>query len=130
MVDRRNRSSSGRIRVSHNPLFPGYVFMVGAEEQRSSALTTHCISRSIEVSDSEQLVYDLRQIHQLIHSGAPLTAEARIEPGMQIRVRSGPLAGLEGTVVQRRGAERLLVVVHFLQRGASVEIADCQVERI
>ena len=44
--------------------------------------------------------------------------------------RQCSLAGLEGTVIRRRGAERLLVVVEFLQQGASVQLDDFQVERI
>jgi transcriptional antiterminator RfaH len=38
------------------------------------------------------------------------------------------LAGLEGTVLRRHGTQRLLVVVHFLQQGASVQLEDYQVE--
>jgi transcriptional antiterminator RfaH len=70
------------------------------------------------------LVYDLRQLRQLIAVGAPLTVESRLGPGQQVRVRQGPFAGLEGTVLKRRGKSRLLVSINFLQQGASVEIED------
>ena len=130
MVKRRSQSPAGRSRTSYVPLFPGYVFLYGSEEQRYKSLTTNCVSRCLEVSDGHQLVQDLRQIHQLISSDAPLTPEARLEAGMRIRVRSGPLAGLEGVVIKRRGMQRLLVIVHFLQQGASVQLEDYQVERI
>jgi hypothetical protein len=40
------------------------------------------------------------------------------------------LAGLEGTIITRRGQTRLLVHVDFLQQGASVEIDDLCVEPI
>jgi transcription antitermination factor NusG len=130
MVKRRSRSPAGRSRTSYVPLFAGYVFLFGTEEQRYKSLTTNCVSRCLEVRDGRELAEDLRQIHQLICSDAPLTPEARIEAGMRIRVRSGPLMGLEGVVIKRRGAERLLVIVHFLQQGASVQLEDYQVERI
>ena len=130
LIKRRSRSPAGRSRTSYVPLFPGYVFLHGSEEQRYRSLTTNCVSRCLQVSDGGQLAQDLRQIHQLISSDAPLTPEARIEPGMRIRVRSGSLAGLEGVVIRRRGSERLLVIVHFLQQGASVQLEDYQVERI
>jgi hypothetical protein len=45
-----------------------------------------------------------------------------------VRIRTGPLAGMEGVVVKRRGGDRLLVVVKFLQQGASIQIEDFQVE--
>jgi transcription antitermination factor NusG len=130
MIKRRSRSAAGRARTSFNPLFPGYVFLLGTEEQRYKALTTNCISRCLEVPDGAQLIHDLRQIRQLIQADAPLTPEARIEPGMRIRIKSGALMGLEGSVIKRRGTERLLVIVQFLQQGASVELEDYQVDRI
>lgn len=130
MVKRRSQSPSGRSRTSYVPLFPGYVFLFGSEEHRYNSLTTNCVSRCLEVTDGQQLAADLQQIHKLISADAPLTPEARIEAGMRIRVRSGSLAGLEGVVIKRRGMQRLLVVVHFLQQGASVQLEDYQVERI
>jgi transcriptional antiterminator RfaH len=86
------------------------------------------VSRCLGVPDAGQLVHDLRQIHRLIELDAPLTVEARIERGRRVRVRSGPMAGLEGTVIQRRGKDWLVVAVEFLGQGASVLLEDFQVE--
>ena len=51
LIARRTRSPSGRVRVSHVPLFPGYVFLRGSDDQRQAALTTNCISRTLSVRD-------------------------------------------------------------------------------
>lgn len=128
MVSKRTRSPGGRTRESFLPLFTSYVFGRGTNEERQRALTTNCISRCLEVPDVQQLVHDLRQIHRLIALDAPLTIEARIEPGRRVCVRSGPMAGLEGRVVQRRGKDWLVVAVEFLGQGASVLLEDFQVE--
>jgi hypothetical protein len=56
--------------------------------------------------------------------------ESRLAPGRRVRVRHGALAGLEGTVLLRRGRTRLLVAVDFLQQGASVDIEDYCLEAI
>jgi transcription antitermination factor NusG len=130
LIKRRTRSPNGRTRISQVPLFAGYVFLRGGEDDRYSALKTNCISRCLTVDDPERLVRDLQSIRRLITSDVPLTPESRIEPGMRVRIRSGSLAGLEGTVVKRRGTERLFVTVEFLQQGASVQLDDFQVERI
>src|SRR2546426_8678148 len=45
LVPRRLRSSSGRVRVAHVPLFSCYVFLYGDRADRHRALTTNCISR-------------------------------------------------------------------------------------
>jgi|YNPMSStandDraft_1061717.scaffolds.fasta_scaffold07117_2 transcription antitermination factor NusG len=130
LICRRYRSAAGRARSVWTPLFPGYVFLFGTEMDRYQAMTTRCVSRCLEVPDEEELVHDLRQIWRVIQSGVSLTPEARLEPGDRVRIRSGPLVGLEGVVIRRRGQDRLLVAVHFLQKGASIEIADFQVERL
>ncbi len=130
LVSQRTRSPAGRTRQSYVPLFPGYVFVCGDSAARAAALTTSCISRTLEVPDSRRLVHDLKQIRRMIASDAPLTPEARIEVGRRVRVRSGSMLGLEGTVVRRRGKDWLLVVVEFLQQGVSVLLEDFQVEAI
>ena len=114
----------GRRRTSFAPLFSSYVFLYGAEEERVRSLTTNRISRILSVDDPDQLVYDLRQIRQLIAANVPLTVESRIGPGQRVRVRHGAFAGVEGMVLKRRGETRLLVSINFLQQGASVEIDD------
>lgn len=116
--------SRGRKRTSLAPLFGGYVFLFGSEEERVRALTTNRVSRMLTVEDPDQLVFDLRQLRQLIAANAPLTVESRLGPGQRVRVRNGAFAGLEGTVLKRRGETRLLVSINFLQQGASVEIDD------
>jgi transcription antitermination factor NusG len=130
MVRRRLHSPGGRVRASYVPLFPGYVFSLVDDEQRRSALATNTVARWIPIVDERMLVDDLRAIKRLIDTEKPLTPEARIEPGQAVRVRTGALRGLEGTVVKRRGAERLVVAVRFLNQGASIELEDVDLERL
>lgn len=130
LVARRTRAPSGRVRTAYVPLFPGYVFIHGDVSHRYAALTTSCVSRWLPVSDGGLLTHDLRQIHRLIEIGAPLTAEARLAPGVRVQIRSGPFLGFEGTVLRRDKETRLLVAVNFLKQGASVLLEDCQVERL
>ena len=76
------------------------------------------------------LVDDLRAIKRLIDSEKPLTPEARILPGQFVRVKSGPLRGVEGIVAKRKGGQRLIVAVRFLNQGASIELEDVDLERL
>jgi transcriptional antiterminator RfaH len=122
--------SRGRKVSSYIPLFPGYVFLYGSEQERISSLTTNRVSRVLAIDDPVRLLHDLRQLRQLIASKAPLTVESRLVPGNRVRVRHGPLVGLEGTVLTRRGETRLVVRVNFIQKGASVEVDDFLLEPI
>jgi transcriptional antiterminator RfaH len=130
LLTKRSRSPAGRMRTSQVPMFSGYVFVNGDDEARRTALTTNCVSRWLDVPDGPQLTHDLLQIHRLIAAGAPLTPEARLQPGQNVRIRRGPFAGLEGTIDKRHGETRLLVAVRFLQQGASMQLEDCEVEAL
>jgi len=130
LIRRRLHSAGGRTRSSFLPLFPGYVFAKADEDQRRTALATNTVARWIPIVDERMLMDDLRAIKRLVDSDKPLTPEARLEPGQTVRVRSGPLRGLEGAVVRRRGEDRLVIAVRFLNQGASIELEDVDLERL
>jgi len=130
LIKRRLHSPGGRTRLSYVPLFPGYVFAIVNDDQRRTALATNTIARWIPIGAGSMLVDDLRSIKRLIDSDQPLTPEARLDSGHLVRVRSGALCGMEGTVVKRRGEERLVVAVRFLNQGVSMELEDVDLERL
>ena len=70
------------------PLFAGYVFLFAQEEARVQALMTNRVSRILSITDQEGLYRDLKQIHHLIATDAPLTIERRLMPGQRVRVKS------------------------------------------
>lgn len=125
---KKTTAARGRKRTSLTPLFGGYLFLFGSEEERVKGLTTNRVSRILPVEDPDQLVFDLRQLRQMIAANVPLTVESRFGPGQRVRVRQGAFGGLEGIVLKRRGETRLLVSINFLQQGASVEIDDFLLE--
>lgn len=115
---------------TYSPLFPGYLFFYGSEEERVRMLCTNRVSRVLPVPDGDQLYRDLQGVSALVDSGAPLTVESRIEKGRRVRVKFGSLMGLEGTVIQRRGIDRLLIEVNYIQQGVSIQVDDFMVETI
>ncbi len=129
-VPTRRKSPSGRILLSHLPLFSNYVFVRGTADDRHAALTTNCVSRILEVHDPDRLVADLRRLRGLLAAGAPVTLEQGLQPGDAVRVKSGPLRGCEGVMIERRGERRLLVAVTFMQQGASALLDDCDVQAL
>lgn len=127
LIPKDNIIRGRRVR-SHIPLFAGYIFLFGNELERVTTLTTNRISRILPVVDQTQLIRDLSNVHTLIEQDAPLAVERRLEAGAMVRIKTGPLRGLEGVVVKRHGKTRLLVAVTYLQQGVSVEIDDCALE--
>jgi len=129
-IEQRRRSPAGRIRTTYVPLFNNYVFLCGDNEVRYEAVCTGCIQKVTPITDVQQFVEDLRQIRNLIAMGVPLTLESRLEAGRRVRVKSGPFARYEGTILRRENETRLLVAVQFMEQGVSVKLEDCQVEAI
>ena len=130
VIEKRYRSPKGRLRTSYVPLFPNYVFLRASDSQRYQALTTNCVSRCTPVNDEEQLVHDLKQLSEVIAAGVGLTPEARLEPGNLVRVKTGPFAGYEGTVIRREGKTRLQLCVQFLEQGISIALDEGLIEPI
>jgi transcription antitermination factor NusG len=120
----------GRRFTSQIPLFGSYMFLFANEEERVKALTTDRIVQLLPAPAGDEIVKDLQNVQSLIKAGAPLTIESRLEIGRRVRVKSGSLMGLEGEIISRRGENRLLIGVQFLQQGASILIRDFQVEPI
>lgn len=115
----RNR---GRLFRAHMPLFPSYIFLRGDAEARRSALETNQVVRAIPVADSAQLRSDLARVYRMMQGGMLLAPEEQLQPGAAVEIVAGPLAGLEGKILQRGKQMRFYVEVRLLQRGVSVEI--------
>jgi transcriptional antiterminator RfaH len=130
LYEKKTRSPKGRVRCTLTPLFPSYVFLFGSDDDRRTALTTNCVARTEAVPLAVPLTEELLQIDRLLRGGLPITPEARLEPGTTVVVKSGPFKGVMGTLIRREKENRLVVAVNFLQRGASIEISDFEVEAV
>jgi len=129
MTKKVNRRKGRTIR-SLLPLFSGYLFFCGEEEQRISLLRTNRVANLIEVKDQETLLNELSQIEQALRAGAPLTPYKYIKAGQRCRVTAGPLADLYGVVVRTRNAARLVLQIDMLGQAASVDIDIDMIEVI
>src|SRR5262245_16696363 len=118
----RQWRSSGRLRSAFLPVFPGYLFLSGDDDSRRWSLETNLVVRTLHVEDQPQLTEDLVRVHQLIQHGSALAPEDRLRPGTRVEIISGPLAGMEGTVLRRGKRLKFFIEVRLLQQGVSAEI--------
>jgi transcription antitermination factor NusG len=131
LTQRKTRSpSTQRISRSIVPVFPGYLFFNGSEEQRYRALTTNRIVNVLEVANQGQLIAELTNIHFLLTSTNEFSVQARLKVGQAGRIIAGPLAGLEGIVAGRGSRTRLTLNVTTLGQSVSVEVDADDVEPI
>jgi transcriptional antiterminator RfaH len=129
-VKKESRTPQGRKIQSVVPLFAGYMFLRGDPQDRLVALRANRLVAILEVADQESLARDLRQIHTVLGSGLPVFEEPTVPVGATVRIVTGPLTGMIGKVIRRGKRDQFVAIVHFLGRGATVELEDWQVERV
>ncbi len=127
-VVREDRTPAGRRTRSIIPLFAGYVFLLGTDRHRVEALRGNRLVSVLEVADQEGLIRDLWQVRRMLASGVAIDPEPAAPVGGRVRITSGPLAGLIGTVVRRGKHDHFVAVVKMLGVGVSVMLEDWQVE--
>ncbi len=114
--------SGGRKRLVMHPMFPSYVFFSGDEVARYSALSTNKLCQVLPVKNQETLVRELCWIETAVRGKAGLDAYPYAAMGKRCRVRTGPLLGIEGVVVERSDITHLALQVSMLGQGALLEI--------
>jgi transcriptional antiterminator RfaH len=129
-VLRESRTPQGRRIQSVVPLFAGYMFLKGNREDRLEALRAGRLVNVLDVADQEAIARDLSQIHTMLSSGMTVSEETVVPVGANVRIVTGPLAGMIGKVVRRGKRDQFVAVVRFLGRGATVDLRDWQVELV
>ena len=124
------RRRIGRTTRSLLPLFSGYLFFCGEENQRIELLRTNRVANLIEVKDQQKIVKELLQIEQALRAGAPLVLHKYLKAGQLCRVIAGPLADLQGIIAKTKSATRLVLRIDMLGQAASVEIDTDMIEII
>jgi transcription antitermination factor NusG len=121
-----------RVKQLSLPLFPGYVFVREGMDRQLQLLTTPGVIHIVGWGGCPAIVpqAQLDAVRQMMESNLAIEANCYLECGDRVRVRAGPLAGLQGIFIRKKGLARLVVSVQMLGRSASVEIDICNVERI
>lgn len=122
------RRQRGRTIRSLLPLFSGYLFFCGKEQQRLDVLRTNRVANLLTVQNQQRLLDELSQIEMALRKGATLTPHKYLKAGQLCRVIGGPLADLRGIVVKTRGTARLLLQIDMLGQATSVEINTEMIE--
>jgi transcription antitermination factor NusG len=112
-----------RVKVLQMPLFAGYLFVRVFPSQFLDVLRTHGVS--MLVGSPKPLPLAEKEIVQL---RTWLSLSLAVEPnpylrvGQLVRVRRGPLTDVEGILVRKKNALRLVVSIDLIQRSVALEI--------
>ena len=113
-------------RLVRSPMFPGYLFIRNALDK-----ATH-----LEVRKTRGVVRvlgdgwdrlsaipneEIERIEQVVDARQPVLPVPYLREGHRVRIAAGPLAGLEGVLLESRTRQGLLVLsVHLLQQSVAV----------
>jgi transcription antitermination factor NusG len=114
------------------PLFPGYLFFANEIDRWIQILSTPGVNAIIKIGSvpAEIPNDEIIAIRRMVESTLRVEPHPFINEGDVVRIKAGPLAGLEGIVSRKKDALRLVLSIQILGQSAAVEIDGCVVERI
>lgn len=123
-------SRAGLRRRIPAPMFPGYLFLHHIMD-KTSFLEVRKVRRLVRILGErwDRLAIvpgaEIEAIQRVLRSHLPALPHPYLREGQRVRIKRGPLAGLEGILVQTKLTKGLLVLsVELLQRSVAVEV-DC-----
>ena len=128
-VHKCRRRWSDRFKEVEQPLFPGYIFCRLNVIYRLPILTTPGVISIVGVAKIPVPVdeTEIAAIRLAVNSGLPSGPWPFLQIGRKVRIDYGPLCGLEGILIDFKGATRLILSVTLLQRSVAVELENAWV---
>ena len=114
------------------PLFPGYIFVHFCLSERFRILQIPGVVRLVGFGNRAAAMpeSEISRIRDILRE------EVRIEPhpylvaGLKVRVKRGPLAGMQGVLVRRKNKLRFVVSVELIMKSIVVEVDESVLEPI
>jgi transcription antitermination factor NusG len=117
------------------PLFPGYLFVHTdtSHHARLTVLKTKGVVRLLGTVPGEPEPVPEDQIFslkKLVETKAALDPYPYLNEGRRVRIKKGPLTGVEGILAQRSERYTLVLSVDILRQSAAVTIDASEVEAV
>lgn len=120
----------GKAVTFHKPLFPGYVFLQLDPRQKDSVRQNDHVANLLEVFDQETFDRQLKEILRALETNLEVRLAPTIGEGMRVRIKGGPLQGVEGWVEKRYGMATVLLRLDFISQAAAVKLDATLLELI
>ena len=125
------RQWSDRTKQLSAPLFPCYVFLREGLEQQLRILTTPGVLDLVRFSGVPAIIpnTEIEAVRRIMVRRGQVEPHPFLKCGDWVRVKGGPLEGIEGILVRNKKQFRLVLSVQLLQKSAAVEVDAWSVER-
>jgi transcription antitermination factor NusG len=122
------RRWSDRTKIVELPLFPGYAFCKFDVQKRLPILHTPGVLSIVGIGRTPAAISEteISSVQKIVASRLACGPWPYVQAGELVSVERGPLAGLEGTVIEIKSSLRLILSLPLLHRSVAVEIdRDC-----
>ena len=122
---------NGRFKVEL-PLFPGYLFVHIALRDRLQVLQAPGVVRLVGFNGVPAALPqdEVEIIRSALRKGIEAEPHPYLRVGQRVRITSGPMEGLQGILLRRRGRPRVVVSVDLIMRSVALDIDAAQVEPV
>ena len=108
------------------PLFPGYIFVnhVNTPENRFRILNIPGAVRFVGFEGRADPIPEtqIQNVRRFLESSIAIDPYPYIQVGTRVEVIAGPLQGIQGLLVEKRGRFRFVLQVDLIRQAISVEI--------
>ncbi|HEY2234108.1 MAG TPA: UpxY family transcription antiterminator [Candidatus Angelobacter sp.] len=129
---RVRRRWSDRVKVVEQPLFPGYVFCRSQSNLMEVIRGSPGIIRIVAFGRKPHPIPDeeIEALQQIVRGKREYSAFPYLNVGQKVRVISGPLTGISGTIMRFKNHDRLVISIDVIMKSVSVEIDQSEVDLV
>ncbi|HKQ39731.1 MAG TPA: transcription termination/antitermination NusG family protein [Verrucomicrobiae bacterium] len=120
----------GKVAVFRKPLFPGYVFLSMPALRRQRVYQSKYVANLLDVQDQRLFEQQLKDILTALETELEITVAPEIGEGKRVRIKSGPLRGIEAWVEKRTGMTLALLRLDFIGQAAAVKVQATDLELV
>ena len=121
---------SDRIKRIETPLFPNYVFVHVDEHERTPVLETLGVVQFISVAGCPSVLRDeeIERLRSCMVRPGEIEPHPYLKIGHRVRVKHGPFAGFEGTLMEKQNSRWLVVTVEAIAKSVAINLHTADVE--
>ena len=111
-------------------LFPGYVFVQIALQSRVQVLQLPGAVRILTFNGQPAPLPndEIEALRKRLSGRAKIEPHPYLRAGRRVRVRRGPMVGLEGIIVRRKDCCRVVFSIDLIKRSVAVEVDEADLE--
>lgn len=120
---------NGKARVEF-PLFPGYIFVRIPLKERLQVLEVPGVVRLVGFNGLPAPLpqADIEIMRDALRKGIEAAPHPYLTVGARVRIKHGPLQGLQGILLRKKGNPRVVVSVELIMRSIAIDVDITDIE--